>query len=319
MPASWLTNALGPNPAPRVVSVQRNAPPSFQGGYGTSGTGTNPFGNLDIPTLLKKLQEQNDAANNAGLDQYKNLMASVTGTSNRVIGPGGLYDQAGTLMGNMGNAGRQRIQSNMVQQQAGASQDLVSRGLNNTTIGASMNRGIASDAERAQQSLDEQVAGAKAGLLTQRAGAEGDMGRLTADSILSRRNVPPDAAMYAQLIAQLARSGGTGSFPQASGSYGAAGPGGGRGGTRGENPEPMSQSTGDGGGGTKGENPGPMPQSTGGNGSTQGGVTTVTGEKGGGAFDQDMSKPSFWISVGYAKGAEANDMALRHGWNGRNG
>lgn len=248
MPASWLTDVLGPS-RPRTVSVTRNTPSS---GVTQSPTGSNtPFA---LDGLLQRLQGSYDESNKAGLDQYKNLMASVGGVNQRVLGKGGLYDQAGAGLTTMGGVARNRIAQGSTRAKAEASQDLVSRGLSNTTVGASMNRGIDSDAEFANQGVDEQINNARSGLAISRAGTEGDLGRLTADSILSKRNEGPDQQLYAQLIAQLGRSGGLGSFSSGGGSSGASVP------TTGSSPKPQ------------------QPQQGGGNYAGVGGVTTVTGQ-----------------------------------------
>jgi hypothetical protein len=206
---SWLTDVLGPSPAPRVVSVTRN-----------SGTGGSSIPGLDIPALLKALQGQNDSANKDGMAQYENLLKTVGGVQSDVLGMGGLYDQAAGAMDSMGNSARRRITEGTTQKKAQASQDLVSKGLFNTTIGSSVNRGIDSDAERSMQDVDEQVSGARAGLLTQKAGATMNIGSLMADSILSRRNQGPDMGLYANLLQALTSAGGGSGSPFGSGGSG---------------------------------------------------------------------------------------------------
>lgn len=248
MSASWLTDVLGPS-RPRTVSVTRNNMPSSTPVQSPTGSNT-PFA---LDGLLQRLQGSYDESNKAGLDQYKNLMASVGGVNQRVLGAGGLYDQAGAGLTTMGNTARGRIAQGATRAKAESSQDLVSRGLSNTTIGASMNRGIDSDAEFANQGVDEQINNARSGLAISRAGTEGDLGRLTADSILSKRNEGPDQQLYAQLIAQLGRSGGLGSFSSGGGSSGASVP-------------------------ATGSSPKPQQPQGGGNYAGVGGVTTVTGQ-----------------------------------------
>lgn len=279
MAASWLTQALGPNPPSRTVSVTRNAGPTFQ---------PQQQPGFDLNALMKQMQGQYSASNNAGLEQYKNLLASVNGTTNTM---NGLYDQAESRLSGMGTSAHNRIASNMVQGNAADSQDLVSRGLYNSTIAPSMSRGRAADAEVANQQVDEGVNAAKSGLTTQRAGATMDMGRLMADSILSKQNQGPDASMYANLIAQLARSGGlNGSFPSGAGSYGASGPGG-------------------------GGRPTPTPTPTGGSSVSNGtGVQTFTGQGNGDTQTRvlPMSDPQYWIGQGYRPGPESYNMAQRY-------
>lgn len=285
---TWLDNVFGPRQSGRVVSVTRNAPPQMPQ--------QQPGGGFDLNALLKQMQGQYDASNKAGLEQYQHLMDAVNGVQGSVLGAGGLYDQAGNALTNMGTTARSRIAENTIKQKGVSDQDLQGRGLYNTTIASSVNRGIESDAERANQAVDEQVGQARAGLATQRAGATMDIGRLMADSILSRRNEGPDASMYANLIASLARNGGlNGPFPQGAGSYGATGPGGGGGGR-----------------GTYGGSPGPAPTGGGGGSYESNPVHTVTGERGGGAHVLDPNTLEYW------KGYEDPQAALFN-WRQRNG
>lgn len=158
----------------------------------------------DINALLAQLEAQQKASNTAGMDRYKNLLSSVDATDTESRR---LFDSAMARTGTMGQTGRADIEGNRVARQAEGAQDLIGRGLTNTTITDTTRRGINSDADRQRLALEEGVNNAKTGLLTQRAGANMDMGRLKADSILSRQDVGPDMGMYMQLLQQLAASG----------------------------------------------------------------------------------------------------------------
>lgn len=225
MPANWLEQIMGPTPAPRVVSVMSRPRALNRPNTAQQSGGAQPF---DIQELLRRMEAERTSANTAGLERYNNLLSTVSGVGSRI---GGLYDQAEGLMAGMGGTANRRIEENRVRSLAESEQDLVSRGLGNTTIRNSARRGVNADAENARADVAERIAGARAGLLTQRAGAEMDQGRLMADSILSRRDESPDASLYAQLIANLARSGGgMDPFGQGGSGGGASIPGGGFGG-----------------------------------------------------------------------------------------
>jgi len=121
----------------------------------------------------------------------------------------GLYGQAQGKAETFGTTGRADIIEGRDASLAQSEQDLISRGVGNTTVRTDTRRGIGNDAERNIQALNEKVAMMQAGLFTQQAGAETDWGQFTAN-----------------LLQALGQSGG----PQGSGSGGGGGSGGGFGG-----------------------------------------------------------------------------------------
>lgn len=198
--SSALNRAFGPRPASRVVSVRTRRPapaapvqqPARQAGP-------------DLSALMSGIQGQFDAANKANLERYQNLLAGVENTRRQVSG---IYDQALAGLEGAGTAARGRIAENMTRSLGMADQDLISRGLGNTTVRSNVQRGIRSDAERANQEVDERVAQQRAGLLAQRAGMEADLGRFAADATLSRVDEVPDLGAYTSLISAMASEGG---------------------------------------------------------------------------------------------------------------
>jgi len=151
----------------------------------------------------QQMQAENDRVNAANQKQYAQLMSTMTGMQGDVLGSGGTYAQMEGLMAQMGVEGNARISDQNTRNLAKSKQSLGSRGLGNTTIVDSATRGINADTERNRQSLSEQVALGRAGVLGQKAGAQQNIGRLMADSILSRQNVGPNQDMYAQMISQM--------------------------------------------------------------------------------------------------------------------
>lgn len=160
---------------------------------------------VDYNKFLADLKAQQDAANAAGEGQYQNLMRVAGSTRTNV---GSLFDQQMAQMAGMGATENARIDDSRIKNLAGAEQNRISRGLTNTTIASSEDRGINIDSERAKQDNAERVSMAKAGVLGNRASAEMGLGQFEADSILSKRNVAPDLAMYLQMIQNLGASGG---------------------------------------------------------------------------------------------------------------
>ncbi|KKM02665.1 hypothetical protein LCGC14_1782140, partial [marine sediment metagenome] len=158
MPAPWLTQALGPSPAPRTVRTTSRPSPTMSAGGGSSGQP------LDINALLQSLQGQYDTANAAGLERYQNLLSTAGGVSDRVLGEGGVLDQQKNLMSGYGQTASREIGERETAALAESEQDLVTRGLGNTTIRGTARRGIRADTEKARGALTENIAGQQAGL-----------------------------------------------------------------------------------------------------------------------------------------------------------
>lgn len=178
---------------------------------------------FDIQSLLQQLQDQYKAANTAGLERYQNLMRGVNGMGYKI---NDTFTKAEQGLEGMGATERARINENQIKGAASADQGLISRGLGNTTVRSSVQRGVASDADKARGALAEQVAGAKTNLGLARANSQLQVGRTWADAVLSRNDQGPDAGLYSNLIQSLAANGGLG------GGAGGAGSGGGSGGGR---------------------------------------------------------------------------------------
>jgi hypothetical protein len=126
-------------------------------------------------------------ANSAANAQYRELMDYVTGLERDVMG-----DLAG-----VGKTEERRIGEDLTKNLASSQQSLMDRGLFNTTIKDTTERGIRSDAENARGDLAERLA-------MLRSGTRMDLGRLRSDSILSRDIQGPDQGMYLNLLTALA-------------------------------------------------------------------------------------------------------------------
>ncbi|GAH45607.1 unnamed protein product [marine sediment metagenome] len=136
-----------------------------------------PEFNLD--TLLKQITTAQEKANTANLERYGELLVHLDGLAKQ-IGVEGTYGQAMKQLETLGTAGRTQIAEQATKAQAATEQDLMTRGLASTTIRTAARGAISRDAERARQELEERVTTSKAGLLTQRAGAELQIGGMRA-------------------------------------------------------------------------------------------------------------------------------------------
>ena len=123
---------------------------------------------INYDDIIRQIEGAQKKANDANLARYRDLLAHIDSLGQQV-GSAGTYGQAESYIQNIGNAARQRIAQTGIQQKGLADQDLISRGLGNTTIRTSAMRGIASDTERQMQAADEMEMTAKAGLMERRA------------------------------------------------------------------------------------------------------------------------------------------------------
>ena len=118
-------------------------------------------GGTDFSRIIQQMEAAQQKANLANEERYKEIL--------------GMYSC-------LGQAGRTLIAEQATQQLATGQQGLISRGLGSTTITAGLERGIASDAERQRQQLEESVTMQKAGVMER------------------RTDVGPDIGMYASLL-----------------------------------------------------------------------------------------------------------------------
>jgi hypothetical protein len=160
-----------------------------------------------LNSLMQAMQASQQQANQAGLQRYQDLLATIADLQSQVTGEGGTYQSALELIQGTGQSARRRVGEQKVKNLAAAEQDLISRGLGNTTVRSSVQRGIKRDAERSMERIDEQTAQRLSGLLERRAGLETQLGRLKADAILSRSDEGPQLNQYTNLLMALASQG----------------------------------------------------------------------------------------------------------------
>ena len=171
----------------------------------TTATPTDPAtGTTSAPTstkdIIKKIEEMMEASNLANLERYEQGLAELTGSRDRMREG---YARAEELMAGTGESARQAIGELAQTTQATGTQDLITRGLGNTTITGALARGVASDKARNLLQLQEQEAMQKAGLAER-----GAMGELAATGpiasfIEARSDIGPDVGLYADLMKSL--------------------------------------------------------------------------------------------------------------------
>lgn len=160
---------------------------------------------INFDSVLARFEQQQQAANAANAERYDALLAAISDLGSQT---GQTYDAALGDIENLGTAARERVRQQRTRASGQAEQDLISRGLGNTTVRQSVQRGIASDAELAQQNIDEQVGAQRSGIRQGLAGNQLQVGSMLANAIQGRNDVGPDLGLYAQLL-QAAAAGDT--------------------------------------------------------------------------------------------------------------
>lgn len=152
---------------------------------------------ISIEDIINQLRRAQQDANEANIARYQAGLGELTGARDIMRG---LYEQAGTLTQDIGRGAAEDIERGAQRTFAGGRQSLISAGLGNTTILGSLMRGTEEDRRRAMRQVEEQQGRLRAGLATQRAGAEMGAGAGLAGFMAARQDVGPDPALYAQLI-----------------------------------------------------------------------------------------------------------------------
>lgn len=154
--------------------------------------------------FIKQIQDQQTKANTANearykelVDLFKNLGTQTAGTYSDILGS----------LSNLGQSEQTRIQQAAVKQMGNTEQDLISRGLGNTTIRTGAQRAINSDTQQLLSQLAENVAVQKAGVQERASAANTDITRMLASVIEGRNDTSPDISQYAALLQQALAAG----------------------------------------------------------------------------------------------------------------
>jgi hypothetical protein len=214
MPAAMGSNTASWNPKTALAAAPAVATPAgANGNTGLLGQTTVPkapdltgvwnaqTGQFNLNTVLQQLQQSQDQANKANVQRYNDLLQSISNTGGQVAGT---YGQASGLLDTLGQTAATRIGQQTQQQIAGNQQNLVSRGLGNTTIGVNLENQAQQQGEQALQAANEAVAAQKSGVLQAQAGSQVNLGQMTAQGIESLNQQAPNMGLYANMIQQAA-------------------------------------------------------------------------------------------------------------------
>lgn len=153
------------------------------------------------PDFQKAVKFKQDEANKANEDRYAEGKGVITQGNTAAQGA---ISQALASSQGIGTQATNRINTAEQAGLAGNQQSAINRGLGNTTIVDSLNRGTQRNAEDARQGVDEQVANRQIGINQQQAALSMQGASSLSNFIAARNDVGPDPALYANLAQQAA-------------------------------------------------------------------------------------------------------------------
>lgn len=258
----------------------------------------------DPNSIASAVQSGTDQANAANQVRYNQGLGVLSGGANSAQN---YITQAITNSDKVGGQARERVGMDLANAQGRTAQSAVSRGIGNTTILDSLQRGNTKDAEFANQGIDEQMANRKSALNLQQANQANQGAGSIAGFIANRNDIAPDLSTYGNFARQAAASTAgakqTGTTINAPASY-TQGIGGGGSGIH----MPSTSTSGGGGGGSYFSNAGGA--GGGAIGGNSGGLYSGPSGAGGGSIASaigagggDGSFSPYMDSQGYGKGA----------------
>lgn len=176
-----LNQAFGPRPGPQVVSVQS------RGGGGGRNYG-------QINQFMQGQQQASQA-------RYADIQKQLADTQARVRQQ---FENAQLNLGKVGKSGRRRIAQKTERGLASSEQDLISRGLGNTTLRGSARRDVLQRGEYAEQDLEGGLAQMFSNLSMQGAGLEMNLGQMGLQGMQGQ----PGMNQYLQMLQMLMSGGG---------------------------------------------------------------------------------------------------------------
>jgi len=160
---------------------------------------------FDLNSILSTYRQLYDQAFQANAQRKGEIMANIELTGQKIAGQ---YDAAEALLVNLGQNERTRVAQDSQREGARAEQDLISRGLSNTTIRESVKRGVNEDKNRQLQAINNDVASQKASLALSEAGAIERQGNFKSSMLESFYDQYPDTNQFASLVQQIGAAGG---------------------------------------------------------------------------------------------------------------
>ncbi|KKL90651.1 hypothetical protein LCGC14_1902530, partial [marine sediment metagenome] len=158
-----------------------------------------PQQDFDWELILDTYRQIAETANAANEQRYGQIMQTVATTQDKV---GQRYSEIMDFVDTIGGAGMERIGQAGQRAMATADQDLISRGLGQTTVRSAVQRGITEDMSRAEREQAEQTAKQRTDVMKSQVGADERLGMFLAQMQEARTDRGPDAGLMAQLMSQ---------------------------------------------------------------------------------------------------------------------
>jgi hypothetical protein len=150
--------------------------------------------------MLSSLRQEQDAYNASSLQRWSQLQKMARRTNKSALRT---QRRALQTAKKLGRTRKKQIKAAGQQQLADVEQQATSRGLGNTTVRSSLRRGVQSDIQNQLSAVNESIAAQQAGLLSQRAGLQADLGRFSTDTFLSRSDQFPQVSNILQLLRRM--------------------------------------------------------------------------------------------------------------------
>ncbi len=151
----------------------------------------------DLNAMIAQIQRSQNLANQANTTRYQQALAQMQSARNNLTG---LYGRAGQYIQDIGQTAARDVNLGAERTYGGLEQDLVSRGLGNSTVLSSIARGVEDDRRRAMERVEEQRRVALGGLAERFGGAQFGATGDIAGLIQSRTDQGPDAGAYSQMV-----------------------------------------------------------------------------------------------------------------------
>lgn len=168
-------------------------PAGLLGGAATSG--------MSISDIMKRMQGQQDTANAANTQRGQQAGAAITFGHDST---NAAYGNAASQYANFGQAADTRINQNLQKNQGAAQQNLVSRGLGNTSITDAVMRGYQNDAELQHQQVGETKAQHLGDISMAQAQSERGYAQDYSGMLERQYDNGPDQSLYANLAKEAA-------------------------------------------------------------------------------------------------------------------
>lgn len=154
---------------------------------------------FDYQQIIDTYRNLHQQANAANESRYQSILQTHNQNMDRL---GASYGQAFDLVSSIGDAERERIDMGEQRSLASTEQDLINRGLGQTTIRQSARRGVRDDAARNRRELQESIAKTQAGVVLNRADAEERQGNYLTGVMERRTDRGPDLSSLNALLQQ---------------------------------------------------------------------------------------------------------------------